>query len=120
MATPCLLIPTNNKAALCVKFCPKIFKKDPVSPNTVELFDLPYKMIFAVATTDAILVYSTQSLVPIVVVSNILGNTHFAPLTDMSWKETKMLGVSSSDGYCSFLIFDKQELGEELPIEGIL
>lgn len=29
------------------------------------------------------------------------------------------MGVSSSDGYCSFMIFNKNDLGEELPLEGM-
>ena len=84
------------------------------------MFDLPYKMVFAVATTDSILIYSTQSFVPIILVSNIIGNIHFATLTDISWNGSKVMGVSSSDGYCSFMIFDKNDLGTELGIEGII
>jgi len=118
LANPCFCIPTNGKPALCVRFCPKLFKKDPNVKNSVNLFDIPYKMVFAVATTDSILLYSTQSLVPVILVSNIIGNIHFAPLTDISWTGSKMMGVSSSDGYCSFMIFDKNELGDELPLEG--
>jgi len=117
LANPCFFIPTNGKPALCVKFCPKLFKKES-NRNTVDLFDIPYKMVFAVATTDSIMVYSTQSLVPIILVSNIIGHIHYATLTDISWNGSKIMGVSSSDGYCSFMIFDKNELGEELPLEG--
>jgi len=118
LANPCFCIPTNGKPALCVRFCPKLFKKDTTNArNSVNMFDIPYKMVFAVATTDSILLYSTQSLVPVILVSNIIGNIHFAPLTDISWVGSKMMGVSSSDGYCSFMLFDKNDLGEELPIE---
>jgi chromatin assembly factor 1 subunit B len=41
-----------------------------------------------------------------------MGNYHYAALTDLSWRADEMLAVSSSDGYCSFLIFSKGELGE--------
>jgi chromatin assembly factor 1 subunit B len=113
--SPCFFIPTNNKPSLCVRFCPKLFKLD--SNNKNSLFDVPYKMVFAIATTDAVLIYSTQSLVPLLIVSNISGNLHYASLTDMSWNGTKLLGISCSDGYCSFLSMNQNELGEELPEE---
>lgn len=118
LSTPCLLIPTNNKPALCVRFCPVIFKKDPEGPNTVQIFDLPYKMVYAIATTDSVLVYSTQCLIPIIIIANITGNIHYASITDMSWNSSKLLGISSSDGFCSFMIFEPSELGQELPKEG--
>ena len=101
---------------MCVRFCPKLFQNDPKYQN--NLFDIPYKMIFAIATTDAVLIYSTQSLVPVIIVSNILGILHYASLTDMAWNGSKLLSVSSSDGYCSFFIFNQSELGIELPEYG--
>ena len=42
---------------------------------------LPYRMIYAVATQDAILVYDTQQQAPICVVSNL----HYATFTDLTW-----------------------------------
>jgi len=62
-----------------VKFCPRLFKKDP--ENSFNYFDLEYKMIFALATEDSILIYSTQSLTPIFIV----GNIHYALINDLSW-----------------------------------
>lgn len=41
-----------------------------------------------------------------------MGNYHYAALTDLAWKGDKMLAVSSSDGYCSFMIFKDNSLGE--------
>ena len=69
--------------------------------------DLPYKIVFAIATHDSVLIYSTDSLVPFCVV----GNLHFQILNDMSWLEDSMLAIASSDGYCSFIKFDDNELG---------
>jgi chromatin assembly factor 1 subunit B len=45
------------------------------------VFALPYRMIYAVATQDAILVYDTQQHTPLCVVSNL----HFATFTDLTW-----------------------------------
>lgn len=49
------------------------------APATV--FALPYRIVYAVATQDAVLVYDTQQQTPICVVSNL----HFATFTDLSW-----------------------------------
>lgn len=58
-------------------------------------------MIFAVATTNSVFIYSTESLKPLYG----MGNFHYAALTDLSWKDDKVLAVSSSDGYLSFFVF---------------
>ena len=44
-------------------------------------FALPYRIVYAVATQDAVLVYDTQQQSPLCVVSNL----HFATFTDLSW-----------------------------------
>ena len=73
-------------------------------------------MIFAVGTLDSILVYDTETVRPLIVI----GNIHYATITDIAWKKNSgMLGVSSSDGYCSFLIFEEGELGEKLKEEEV-
>jgi hypothetical protein len=40
-----------------------------------------------------------------------MGNYHYSALTDLAWKNDEVLAISSSDGYISFMIFDKGELG---------
>jgi chromatin assembly factor 1 subunit B len=47
----------------------------------VSAFALPYRMIYAVATQDAVFVYDTQQTIPLCVVSNL----HFATFSDLSW-----------------------------------
>ena len=44
-------------------------------------FALPYRIVYAVATQDAVYVYDTQQQTPLCVVSNL----HFATFTDLSW-----------------------------------
>lgn len=44
-------------------------------------FSLPYRMVYAVATQDAVLLYDTQQQTPICVVSNL----HCATFTDLAW-----------------------------------
>ena len=65
-------------------------------------------MIFAVATSSAILIYSTEQQKPIYG----LGNYHYAAMTDLSWRGEKILAAASSDGFCSFVVFKENELGE--------
>jgi chromatin assembly factor 1 subunit B len=44
-------------------------------------FALPYRMVYAVATQDSVLLYDTQQQTPICIVSNL----HCATFTDLAW-----------------------------------
>lgn len=95
-------------------------------PGPNPVFALPYRIVYAVATQDAVLVYDTQQMTPIVVVSNL----HFATFTDLTWYSSLValrsdqadqaprsndgltLLMSSSDGFCSNLTFSPGELGQ--------
>ena len=97
-----------------------------LSQGPAPAFTLPYRIIYAVATQDAVLVYDTQQQVPLIVVSNL----HFATFTDLTWYVMKgvvlaceltdldrssdglTLLMSSSDGFCSNLTFSPGELGQ--------
>lgn len=50
-------------------------------PGPPPTFDLGYRIVYAVATQDAVHVYDTQQPKPICVVSNL----HFATFTDLTW-----------------------------------
>ncbi|KAG9255957.1 WD40-repeat-containing domain protein [Emericellopsis atlantica] len=72
-------------------------------------FSLKYRVVYAVATQDAVLLYDTQQKTPICVVSNL----HCATFTDLAWSNDGLtLLISSSDGFCSTLTFTNGELGE--------
>jgi chromatin assembly factor 1 subunit B len=72
-------------------------------------FGLPYRIVYAVATSDAVFVYDTQQSKPLVVVSNL----HFATFTDLAWSNDGLtLLMTSSDGFCSALSFSTGELGQ--------
>ncbi|CAG0903820.1 unnamed protein product [Cyprideis torosa] len=65
-------------------------------------------MVFAVATSDSVLLYDTQQLAPFGRIVDI----HFTRLTDLAWSnDGRILMVSSTDGYCSFITFEKGEIG---------
>lgn len=71
-----------------------------VSPKTENepsssAFALPYRLVYAVATQDAVLIYDTQQQTPLCVVNNL----HFATFTDLSWL------VLRAHYTCSLLMF---------------
>ena len=77
------------------------------------LLNIPYRMVFAVGTIDHVIIYSTQSIYPIAVVKNL----HYDTINDLAWAQTNLLLVASSDGFCSFIKFTDEVIGERLPIE---
>jgi chromatin assembly factor 1 subunit B len=74
-------------------------------------FILPYRMLFAVATLDAVLVYDTSCPHPVAAVANL----HYDKVTDVAWSPSgRTLLLSSIDGYCSMLCFDDADVGTPL------
>jgi chromatin assembly factor 1 subunit B len=79
------------------------------TPGPKPAFSMPYRVVYAVATQDSVLLYDTQQKTPICVVSNL----HCATFTDLTWSSDGLtLVISSSDGFCSTLSFAPGELGE--------
>ncbi|KDN38010.1 hypothetical protein RSAG8_09783, partial [Rhizoctonia solani AG-8 WAC10335] len=75
----------------------------PTKPTTSAVFALPYRMLFAVATQDTVMIYDTQQSGPICMFTNL----HYSSFTDMAWApDGQSLMLASSDGYCSLVIFD--------------
>ncbi|KAF7537701.1 hypothetical protein G7054_g3520 [Neopestalotiopsis clavispora] len=78
------------------------------TPGPKPTFALPYRMIYAVATQDTVLLYDTQQMTPICVVSNL----HLTTFTDLAWSNDGLtLLISSFDGFCSTISFTPGELG---------
>ncbi|XP_074956123.1 chromatin assembly factor 1 subunit B isoform X2 [Phalacrocorax aristotelis] len=108
-------LPCPGKATLAVRCCPvyfelrRAFNKDEISQKSAPaLFNLPYRLVFAVASEDSVLFYDTEQSFPFGYVSNI----HYHTLSDISWSsDGAFLAISSTDGYCSFVTFEKDELG---------
>ncbi|KAG0645558.1 putative WD repeat-containing [Hyphodiscus hymeniophilus] len=79
------------------------------SPGPAMAFSLPYRIVYAVATEDSVLLYDTQQQTPLCVVSNL----HCATFTDLTWSTDGLtLLMTSSDGFCSTLTFSPGELGQ--------
>jgi len=49
--------------------------------GTVSVFALPYRMLFAVATQDTVMIYDTQQSGPICMFTNL----HYSSFTDVAW-----------------------------------
>ncbi|KAH0610310.1 uncharacterized protein H6S33_011837 [Morchella sextelata] len=77
---------------------------------TNSAFSLPYRIVYAVATQDAVLIYDTQQQTPLCIVSNL----HYAAFTDLTWSpDGNTLLMTSTDGFCSVVVFSPGELGEK-------
>jgi len=54
----------------------------PAEDGEVPLFrDASYRMVFAVVTTERVILYDTQQLAPFAMVAHL----HYAPLSDVAW-----------------------------------
>ena len=89
------VIPTHNSFMEPPSAVPSSVTSDPSRPQSspkppdldlsattiTPAFSLPYRMVYAVATQDAVLVYDTQQTTPLCVVSNL----HFTTFSDLTW-----------------------------------
>lgn len=100
---PVCHLPGLKKPAIGVQFSPIYYRRR----TTTAVFALPYRMVFAVATQDSIVLYDTEQIEPLGLVSNL----HYLTITDLCWNgDGKSLVVSSADGFCSLVTFE--DLGE--------
>lgn len=109
LGSPVLHLPGSLKPTVCVRFNPILYQ---LRNAGTLLFQLPYRMVYAIATLNSVILYDTQCQHSI----GLVEDTHFAELTDLSWStDGKCLLVSSKDGYCTIITFEENELG--LPFE---
>ncbi|KAG4176053.1 hypothetical protein ERO13_A11G226902v2 [Gossypium hirsutum] len=106
-----LQLPCANKPVVAVRFCPLAFNLR--GSNPAGFFELPYRLVFAVATLNSLYIYDTESVPPIA----ILAGLHYAAITDIAWSyDARYLALSSQDGYCTLVEFEKEELGLPIPL----
>jgi len=72
---------------------PPVVEADPITDEMKEspgengnssgtaMFSLPYRMVYAIATQDSVLIYDTQQHTPLCAISNL----HYATFTDLTW-----------------------------------
>ena len=106
---PCVYLPGLQEPASVVACCPILFELRNEGAEKESMFKLDYRHIFAVASSDTVLLYDTQQSTPFGLISNI----HYASITDLSWcSDASFLAVSSRDGFCSIIFFEPNELGK--------
>lgn len=113
LSRPCIRLPAPSKPVVAVRFCPAMFSllENVSEKETSSGFALPYRLVFAVATLDSLIIYDTQRSGPIIIFAGI----HYAAITDIAWSvDAKYVAVSSQDGYCSLMALSKDELGTKL------
>lgn len=99
--------PTGKEVAICVKFCPVTFN---LRDTEINFWGIPYRIVFAVATSRSVIIYDSQQSTPIGYVSQI----HLARLTDLAWSDDgRLLMMSSYDGYSTIITFEHGELGDK-------
>lgn len=108
--------PSQQAATMASPRHPQDTEQSPSTPGPPAgpppAFGLPYRIVYAVATQDAVHVYDTQQQKPLCVVSNL----HYATFTDLTWSgDGQTLLMTSSDGFCSALTFAPGELGTVYP-----
>lgn len=107
---PICHIPGLKKPAIAIAFSPIIYRLNDDIDDSKPVFKLPYKMMFAVATQDAIVVYDTQNFEPFGMVTNL----HYSTITDLCWnKDGGSIIISSADGFCSIVVFKSGIFGEK-------
>ncbi|TYJ53349.1 hypothetical protein B9479_006009 [Cryptococcus floricola] len=89
-------------------------EKEKETQNLGSVFDLPYRLLYAVACQDSVLLYDTQQAGPIAIFKGL----HYAGFTDVAWSpDGQALLLSSADGYCSMVTFDLGEIGTVHPTQ---
>ncbi|KAH3727980.1 hypothetical protein DPMN_053926, partial [Dreissena polymorpha] len=124
LTKPAVYLPSPEKVTIAARCCPTKFQlrtltsfchiDEEQKENLNELgmleslFFLPYRLVFAVATEDSILMYDTQQPQPFGCITNV----HYHQLSDLTWStDGQMLVASSTDGYCTLVSFSPGELG---------
>lgn len=92
LTCPALFYPCDRPVNL-VRFCPIIFWA-----GEEKLFDSPFMFLFAVASYNALTLYSTTSIAPLFRLQNI----HYARISDLAWLGYSLVACSSMDGYITF------------------
>lgn len=75
---PVLCVPSLDQYSVAIQFSPVLYE---LKEDTKSVFDLPYRMIYAIATNTSILLMDTQHAAPFA----YIGDIHYTRLTDLTW-----------------------------------
>lgn len=105
---PFLKLTGISDSAVAISFNPNFYNLSE-SPNAKQILTLPYKMIFAVATSNSVIVYETITFNPIGIITDL----HYLTISDIMWThDGSSIILSSTDGFCSKINFDPGFFGE--------
>ncbi|XP_044757850.1 uncharacterized protein LOC123316005 [Coccinella septempunctata] len=103
---PAAILPTVKQCSTVVRCCPIYFELREDGPE--PYINLPYRILFAIGTDHDIILYDTQQKAPFARFNNI----HYTRLTDLTWSSDGLLLIASStDGFCTLITFEPEELG---------
>lgn len=103
---PAAILPVERQSSTVVKCCPMYFELREEGPE--PYINLPYRILFAIGTDHDIVLYDTQQKAPFARFNNI----HYTRLTDLTWSSDGLLLIASStDGFCTIITFEPDELG---------
>lgn len=107
---PAVVLPGFKQPVAVIRCCPAKFLLRTFTNNSSNsALSIPYRIIFAIASTDTVILYDSQTFEPFSVISNV----HYAAITDLAWSsDAHQLVISSRDGFCTIVTFDENELGE--------
>ncbi|CAG9460584.1 unnamed protein product [Pedinophyceae sp. YPF-701] len=111
LSKPAAVLHGTAQPSVAVRFCPVVFRAAPGDGEAAA--DLPYRLVYAVASSDSVALYHTDAAQPFA----LAGALHpFASISDLAWdRDGSRLAVSSRDGFVSLITFAPGELGEPLP-----
>lgn len=94
LESPVWLLRGLTKPAVAILFSPIKYRVR----SSLTMSKLPYYYLFAVATQDLIIVYTTETFEPIALATNL----HYSSICDLAWcPDGRRIMVLSADGFCS-------------------
>lgn len=106
------------RAVLGAKFSPRLYPcRYPSTTTTTPgstLFNLPYRMLFAVWTMDTIYLVDTEEGHCLASIKDL----HYGSITDVTWMSGGVaMMVAATDGFCSIISLDSPNWNHSLPLE---
>jgi len=112
MDRPIAILPSNSPTFIA-RCCPIAFELR--SDSTEKFIDLPYRLVWAMVSNNAITLFDSQHSMPFAYMDNI----HYNSITDLQWSSNgRVMLIASLEGYCSFILFGEDEIG--IPLQPVL
>lgn len=98
LSSPIVSLVGLESPSVAVRFSPLLYKMIPSQSPPMLYGD--YRMVFAVVTTTAVMIYDTQHTYPLARIDGC----HLATINDIAWSSNgQTLVFCSTDGYVTFV-----------------